>query len=377
MIVLVTVLDDIFCCNYVTGFDNFMNSYLALLSNVAWVDMIGEVEIALLTFWGNLGGHQMDKQLQMEGTLSVDAQAAHETQEPLTPVRRATIRDYVNLAKPGIIFSNLIAAFGGYWVAWGSSGEDFSLITMLCTMIGTALVMASGCVLNNYLDRDMDTKMTRTKKRALPTGVVTPKQVLIYGIVLGVVGLTDLVFFANPLAALLGVVGLLVYVWIYTAWLKRTSPLSTTIGAISGAMPPVIGYCAVTPELDAGAWILFGILFLWQPPHFWALGMRRKEEYRAAGYPLLPVVHGNYITKLHMMRYLVMLVPVSLMLYLYQYVGEIYLLTATVLGLIWVFLGIMGFKAKDDDIWAKKMFVYSINYLPILFIVMILDTIRV
>ncbi|MDF2669000.1 MAG: protoheme farnesyltransferase [Paenibacillus sp.] len=319
----------------------------------------------------------MDKQLQMNGTLSVDDQSSLESQELLAPVRKATIRDYVNLAKPGILFSNLIAAFGGYWVAWGASGEAFDLVKLLCTMIGTALVMASGCVLNNYLDRDMDTKMSRTKKRALPTGVVTPNQVMIYGIVLGVVGLATLVFFANLLAALLGVIGLFVYVWIYTAWLKRTSTYSTTIGAISGAMPPVIGYCAVSQELDAGAWILFGILFLWQPPHFWALGMRRKEEYRAAGYPLLPVVHGNYITKIHMMRFLIMLVPVSLMLYMYQYVGEIYLLTATILGLIWVYLGLIGFKAKDDDEWAKKMFVYSINYLPILFIVMILDTIRV
>ncbi|WP_127586620.1 heme o synthase [Paenibacillus koleovorans] len=319
----------------------------------------------------------MDKPLQMEGSLSVDEQAALEVQELLAVPRKATIRDYVNLAKPGILFSNLIAAFGGYWVGWGSSGETFSYLTLLFTMVGTALVMASGCVLNNYLDRDMDTKMSRTQKRALPTGVVTPNQVLIYGIVLGVIGLTMLFFFANPLAALLGVVGLLVYVWIYTAWLKRTSTFSTSVGAISGAMPPVIGYCAVTQELDAGAWILFGILFLWQPPHFWALGMRRKEEYRAAGYPLLPVVYGDHITKIHMIRYLVMLVPVSLMLYLYGYVGEIYLLTATVLGLIWVFLGFMGFKTKDDDTWAKRMFVYSINYLPILFIVMILDTVRV
>lgn len=335
--------------------------------------MIGKVKVQMIL----MGGNTMDNQLQMEGTLSAEAQAALETEELLAPVRKATIRDYVNLAKPGILFSNLIAAFGGYWVAWGASGEEIDLVKMLLTMIGTALVMASGCVLNNYLDRDMDTKMSRTKKRALPTGVVTPNQVLIYGIVLGLVGLTVLVFFSGSLAALLGVVGLLVYVWIYTAWLKRTSPLSTTIGAISGAMPPVIGYVAVSNVLDAGAWILFGILFLWQPPHFWALGMRRKEEYRAAGYPLLPVVHGNYITKLHMMRFLIMLVPVSLMLYLYQYVGEVYLITASVLGLIWVFLGIMGFKAKDDDTWAKKMFVYSINYLPILFIIMILDTIRV
>lgn len=313
----------------------------------------------------------------MDKQLSLDAAAAAEERETSVPARKATWKDFVYLAKPGILFSNLIAAFGGYWVAWGASGEPFDLALLFYTMLGTLLVMASGCVLNNYLDRDMDRKMSRTRKRALPTGVVQPKTVLGYGIVLGVAGLTVLCFLANPLAALLGVIGLLVYVWIYTAWLKRTSPLSTTIGSISGSMPPVIGYCAVSGELDIGAWILFGILFFWQPPHFWALGMRRKEEYRAAGFPLLPVVRGNEVTKMHIMRYLVMLVPVSLLLYAYGYVGEIYLFSAAALGLAWTFLGLAGFRTADDDNWAKKMFVYSINYLPILFIVMILDTIRV
>lgn len=310
----------------------------------------------------------------MDKQLSMDAAAIAEEKEAQPVVRKATVRDFVYLAKPGILFSNIIAAFGGYWVAWGNSGRGFDIPLMIWAMLGTLLVMASGCVLNNYLDRDLDTKMSRTRKRALPSGVVEPKIVLWYGIGLGVIGLSVLCLLVNPLCALLGVVGLLVYVMIYTVWLKRTSPLSTTIGAISGAMPPVIGYCAISSQLDMGAWILFGILFLWQPPHFWALGMRRKEEYRAAGFPLLPVVYGNEKTKMHMIRFLIMLVPVSLMLYAYGYVGEFYLAAAIVLGMIWTFIGLAGFKTADDDTWAKKMFVFSINYLPILFIVMILDT---
>lgn len=312
----------------------------------------------------------------MDKQLSIDAAAVAEAQDAQAVVRKATWKDFVHLAKPGILFSNIITAFGGYWVAWGNSGDTFDLQLLIFAMLGTLLVMASGCVLNNYLDRDQDTKMTRTRKRALPTGILDPRVVFWYGIVLGAAGLSVLCLLVNPLSALLGVVGLLVYVLIYTAWLKRTSPLSTTIGAISGSMPPVIGYCAVTNEVDMGAWILFGILFFWQPPHFWALGMRRKEEYRAAGFPLLPVVHGNEVTKMHMIRFLVMLVPVSLLLYAYGYVGEIYLIAAIALGLAWTFIGLAGFRTKDDDNWAKKMFVFSINYLPILFIVMIIDTIR-
>jgi heme o synthase len=285
--------------------------------------------------------------------------------------QKASWKDFVQLAKPGIIFSNSITAFGGFWVA---SQWNINWLLMIYTMVGTALVMASGCVLNNYLDRDMDTKMARTQERALATGRITPQTVLIYGIILGVLGISILWFLANPIAALLGLIGLFVYVWIYTAWFKRTSVWSTFVGSFSGAMPPVIGYCAVTPELDAGAWILFGILFLWQPPHFWALGIRRMEEYRAAGFPLLPVVRGTFVTKISMIRYVVLLVPVSLLLYFYGYVGNLYFYAATAMGLYWAFLTIKGFKAEDEVQWAKKMFIYSINYLTLLFIIMVINT---
>lgn len=136
----------------------------------------------------------------------------------------------------------------------------------------------------------------------------------------------------------------------------------------------MIGYCAVTGTIDMGAWILFGIMFLWQPPHFWALGIRRKEEYRAAGFPLLPVVRGNYVTKISMMRYVVLLVPVTVMLNLYGYVGSVYLIATTSMGLIWALMCVAGFKAKDEDKWAKGMFIYSINYLMVMFILMVVNT---
>ncbi|MDQ1912076.1 heme o synthase [Paenibacillus sp. GD4] len=285
--------------------------------------------------------------------------------------QKASIKDFIQLAKPGILFSNSITAFGGFWVA---SQWNVDWLLLVYTLIGTALVMASGCVLNNYLDRDMDIKMARTQGRALATGRISPQTVLAYGIILGILGLSTLWFLANPIAALLGLIGLFVYVWIYTAWFKRTSVWSTFVGSFSGAVPPVIGYCAVQPELDAGAWILFGILFLWQPPHFWALGIRRMEEYRAAGFPLLPVVKGTFVTKISMIRYVVLLVPVSLLLYVYGYVGNIYFYAAVVMGLYWTYLTVKGFKAEDEVAWAKKNFIYSINYLTLLFIIMVINT---
>ncbi|AEI42239.1 heme o synthase [Paenibacillus mucilaginosus] len=282
-------------------------------------------------------------------------------------------RDFVQLAKPGILFSNSMTAFGGFWVA---SAWKIDWVTMIFALLGTVLVMASGCVLNNYLDRDMDNKMERTQKRALVTGTISPQTVLWYGFILGVLGLATLWFGANPISALLGLIGLFLYVWIYTAWFKRTSVWSTFMGSFSGAVPPMIGYCAVTPELDAGAWILFGIMFLWQPPHFWALGIRRMEEYRAAGFPLLPVVRGTYVTKMSMIRYIVLLVPVSMLLYVYEYVNVYYFFAAAAMGLYWAFLCLKGYKVQGEEevLWAKKMFIYSVNYLMLLFIIMIVCT---
>ncbi|MBP1154333.1 MULTISPECIES: heme o synthase [unclassified Paenibacillus] len=302
-------------------------------------------------------------------TLELGSEAAAAVETPVSAP--ASWRDFVQLAKPGILFSNSITAFGGFWVA---SGWQIDWMKLIFTLLGTALVMASGCVLNNYLDRDMDTKMERTQKRALATGRIAPQTVLWYGITLGIIGLSVLWFLANPIAALLGLIGLFVYVWIYTAWFKRTSVWSTVVGSFSGAVPPVIGYCAVNPQLDAGALVLFGILFLWQPPHFWALGIRRMEEYRAAGFPLLPVVKGTYITKMAMIRYIVLLIPVSLLLYLFGYVGSLYFYAATVMGLYWAYISLKGFKAEDEVQWAKKTFIYSINYLILLFIAMVIST---
>ncbi|MFS1514080.1 heme o synthase [Chengkuizengella sp. SCS-71B] len=286
-------------------------------------------------------------------------------------IEKVSWRDFIQLTKPGIIRSNLIAAFGGFWLA---SQWDINWFIFAYMMLGTALIMASGCVLNNFLDRDFDEKMERTKGRSLPAGRIHPRVVLWYGIALGIIGLLVLYFLVNPISALLGFIGFFVYVFVYTMWLKRSSTWSTSIGGISGAMPPVLGYCAVTNEVDAGAWLLFALLFLWQPPHFWALGIRRKEEYRAAGFPLLPVVKGVKRTKIQMLPYVLLLIPVNIMFYVFGYVGMFYLIVSNLLSIIWFIYCIAGFVTKDDDKWARKTFLFSINYLMINFLVMIINT---
>src|SRR5690606_22402345 len=241
-------------------------------------------------------------------------------------------------------------------------------------LIGSTLTMASATVINNYYDRELDMKMERTRNRTLPSQRMKPAHVLIYGIILGVVGLTVLFTQVNVISGILGVIGWIAYIVIYTMWLKRTSTWSTSVGGISGAMPPVIGYCAVTSEFDMGAFLLFAFLFLWQPAHFWSLAIRRVEEYRAAGFPLLPVVKGVKRTKIQMIPYLVLLLVTVILLYTYNLAGMFYLIVSTVLTVIWIIHTLTGFTAKDDDKWAKTNFLISVNYLMIVFIMLIINT---
>lgn len=293
--------------------------------------------------------------------------------EPSPSDQPVTWRDFVTLAKPGILRSNLIATFGGFWLA---SGWKVDYIHLLWTLLGTMLVMASSCVFNNYFDRELDTKMTRTQDRVLATRRISPSIVLWYAIVLGILGIAILILFSGMLAAAFGVLGMVVYVIIYTLWLKRSSTWSTSLGGISGAMPPVIGYVAVTNHVDLGAWLLFAMLFLWQPPHFWALGIRRVEEYRAAGYPLLPVVKGIQRTKYQMLPYIALLIPIPILMYVYNYTGIIFMIVSLLLSLLWFGIAVAGFRKQDNDKWAKTAFIFSINYLTISFIMMIIDTVH-
>jgi protoheme IX farnesyltransferase len=281
------------------------------------------------------------------------------------------LKDMIALTKPGIIRLNAFAAFGGFWVA---SKWEIDWLLLLYMLIGSSLTMASACVINNYWDRDLDARMERTKNRPLPQGRLSPSVALAFGVALGIAGLAVLFFLVNPLVGWLGVLGWFVYVVIYTFWLKRTSVWNTSVGGISGAMPPVIGYCAVEGQVDAGAWILFALLFLWQPPHFWSLAIRRVEEYRAAGFTMLPVVKGIKRTKLQMIPYTLLLIPAGILLFAYGYVGYIFLVVSVVFGAVWLIQTVQGLKAEDTEKWARTNFLLSVNYLMVIFLAMIIDT---
>ena len=306
----------------------------------------------------------MDQQVTMQDSL--DTKTALQPQQE----GRATWRDYLQLTKPGITVSNMMTAFAALWLA--SYGfPDWKLA--IFTMLGTALVIMSGCALNNYYDRDLDGKMKRTRNRVLVTGRVSPRNALILGILLLVAGLVVLAVGANPLAAVWGLVGHIFYVLIYTP-LKRVTTLNTVIGGFSGAAPPVIGWVAVTGTMDYVAWLLFLILFLWQPPHFLALAMMKSEDYREGTLSMLPVVKGFAETKRQMFLWGSVLFPASLLLFLYANVGYLYLIVMGVMGLVYIVLLFQGFFAKDDLAWAKKLFGYSILYLTVFCVTVVVST---
>ncbi|MEW9669253.1 heme o synthase [Ammoniphilus sp. 3BR4] len=306
----------------------------------------------------------------METSATYNQSATEEAEDRvLQPI---SWRDYIEVTKPGIVKSNLIVIVTGFWLASAWS-DSFSFLLFLVTVIGSSLVMGGSCVLNNYLDRDLDLKMERTKDRIIASGRMSARFALIYGMALILVGTTMLGIWANSLSALLGLIGAFVYVVVYTAWMKRTTHLNTVVGAISGAMPPIIGWAAVTGNLEEGAWILFAFLFLWQIPHFLALAIMKSDDYRTAGYQMLPVVKGFLETKRQILIWTAALVPVSLFLYAVGVVGKIYFVTATVLGLGWLALAVAGFFAKDVMKWARQMFAYSLIYLVLLCIVMMVN----
>lgn len=285
----------------------------------------------------------------------------------------STWKDYLTISKSGIVFSNLITTFTGLWLALQLTGQSLlvNIWNVVFVLIGSALVIAGGCALNNYIDRDIDQLMERTQERPSATGKLSGKQVLWAGIIMSALGMMALLQ-TTYVAAVFGLIGLFVYVVIYTMWLKRTHSINTIIGGISGAVPPLIGWAAIDPTLSTNVpWVLFLFMFMWQPPHFLALAMKRVEEYRRAGIPMLPVVAGFELTKRQMIVYVAFLFPVSLFLYT---LGLVYLIPAVLLGLGWIALSVAGFFMKDVIKWARLMFVYSLNYMTLLFIFMIIAT---
>ncbi|MBC8945502.1 MULTISPECIES: heme o synthase [Xenorhabdus] len=281
------------------------------------------------------------------------------------------IKQYLQVTKPGIIFGNLISAIGGFLLA--SKGViDYPLF--FATMVGVSLVVASGCVFNNYIDRDIDRIMERTKERVLVKGLIDPKISLIYASVLGIAGIVLLYVAANALAMQLALIGFVVYVGVYSLYMKRKSIYGTLVGSLSGAAPPVIGYCAVTGQFDTGALILLLIFSLWQMPHSYAIAIFRFKDYQTANIPVLPVIKGISVAKNHITLYILAFMVATLMLAISGYAGYKYLIVAAAVSIWWLGMALSGYKTTNDHIWARKLFVFSIVAIMSLSVMMSVDS---
>ncbi len=280
------------------------------------------------------------------------------------------IGDYVALTKPRIIVLLLITTITTMVVAAG--GLHFSVALALLTVLGGALAAGAANAINCYWDRDIDAMMHRTRRRPLPAGRVTPRRALGFGLVLAVVSIVVLGAGVNWLSAGLAASGILFYVFVYTMWLKRSTPQNIVIGGAAGAIPPLVGWAAVTNHVGVPALLLFAIVFLWTPPHFWALALNREDDYRAAGIPMLPIVRGTPETLRQIAAYTLALVAATLLLGGLGVLGRVYLVSAVVLAVpLLALVARLMRQATPGRAWA--VFEYSILYLGLLFAAMALD----
>ena len=285
------------------------------------------------------------------------------------------IQDYTELTKPKIIVLLLITTAGAMWIA--SEGKVDAFL-MFITVLGGAIAAASANAINCLYDRDIDAKMERTSWRPIPSGRISPLNALIFAIALAGISFTLLTVYANLLAACLAMSGIATYVGVYTIWLKRSSTQNIVIGGAAGAIPPLVGWAAVTGELSWAAWVLFAIIFVWTPPHFWALALMIRDEYAKVGVPMLPVVKGAAVTANQILLYTLLLVPVSLLLvYPCNAMGLVYGLSAVGLGVAFIYKATQLLKEPDDRQVARSVFKYSILYLGLLCVAMGVDSLPV
>jgi len=284
---------------------------------------------------------------------------------------RSLVRDYILLTKPGIVLLVLITTLTGMYLAKRGFPDPW---LVFWTLLGTGLASAGSAVLNQVFERDIDALMSRTKDRPLPSGNVNPASAFLFGITLILVSLYLMLTFTNILATFFTAFASFVYVVVYTLILKRKSPLATEIGGISGALPPVIGYTAVSGHLSMEPVILFLIMFFWQPPHFWVLAVKYAEDYEKAGIPTLPVAKGIFITKVKTLFYTASLLPLSLLPTIYGMTGMVYFYGALFLSITYLFLTFLFFISKNQK--GMFLFFYSIIYLAILFSLMVFDMVR-
>jgi heme o synthase len=283
----------------------------------------------------------------------------------------SSARDLLALTKPRITTVVLATTAAGLAVAPGEVGARKAVLSF----VGTALVVSSANALNMWWERDTDGRMARTKGRPLPSGRMGAKVALVFGLALGIAGLPMLLA-VNGLTALLGLIALVMYVAAYTP-LKRHTTLALLVGAVPGAMPPLMGWTTVTGTLGAGGLLLFGVLFLWQLPHFIAISLFRRDDYARAGLKIVPVESGDRAAKWMIVGYTVLLVGVSVLLFPYRIAGGAYLVSASLLGAAFVGFGAWGLRAASGARWAKSLFGFSIVYLVLLLSTMLVDRVSV
>jgi heme o synthase len=281
--------------------------------------------------------------------------------------------DFRALFKAPVLVANVLPVFTGFWLALYFTNASFinHWGVFLLTMLGSTLVMAGALVLNNWYDVDIDKIMNRTKHRPTVTGHVSLKSVLMMGIIITILGFAILLF-TTITATLYALVGWVTYVFLYTMWSKRRYTLNTVIGSVSGAVTPLIGWTAIDPNFNYIPVMIALILFIWQMPHTFSIAMKKHEEYRAAKVAMLPVVHGFEMTKRQMAVYIACLLPFPFYLIA---LGTTFVVIATLLNLGYLAVSLTGFFKRDDLKWANVMFLYSVNYLTIIFLLMVIVTI--
>ncbi len=270
------------------------------------------------------------------------------------------LRAYYQLTKPRVMMANALTAAAGFFLASDHIGH-FYAGRFIALVIGSSLIIAAACAMNNYLDRDIDSRMERTKNRVTVTGEVGRNGAMAFTATSGVLGTVILILWTNWLVVGAGLIGFIDYVWLYGALTKRRSVHGTLVGSVSGAIPVLAGYLAVTDNFDLGAVLVFASLFFWQLPEFYSIAIYRRKEYAAAGVPVVSVVKGIKKTKFQIFIYTLLFVLSSVLLGVFGYAGVIYRIIMLLLGIYWMWIAALGLKAKpaQNDAWARRMFRFS------------------
>lgn len=285
----------------------------------------------------------------------------------------STWREYLELCKPRVVLLMILTVLVGMYM---STDAKISWSLLLAANLGIALAAASAAVINHVVDERIDRLMQRTQHRPMVSGSVTPVAAMIFSSILCALGLAILFTWVNALCALLTFFSLIGYAFIYTSLLKHATVQNIVIGGAAGAAPPLLGWVAVTNHIDPGAWLLMLIIFIWTPPHFWALAIHRLEDYAKAQVPMMPNRFGVSYTKLNIVLYTLLLLAVSVLPFAIQVSGLFYLTSALVLGLIFLYYAIRLYYENNTSRWAIKTFRYSITYLMLLFILMLIDHLK-